>query len=248
MTRVAGSTAKAASASGRLSKAITTLFMKRATVEAIDDIADRFRLVTFKGKTLQGVAWMPGQKIQIAMGSAFVARTYTPIEYDTDLGRIRILGYVHGKGPGSSWLRRLEIGDDCDLFGPRSSVDARNLSGPLAVFGDETSIGAAYALARQDRARSVRCYLEVGNVKSAHEAGAALDLREMTVFERLDDDTHLMNMKAVLSGLADAGASFVLTGKGGTVQRLRHDLKQRGVASSRVVTKAYWAPGKAGLD
>lgn len=248
MTRAAGPQAGAEKAPGRLSKAITSLFMKRATVAAIDDVADRFRLVTLEGDALQDVAWTPGQKIQIAMGSAFVARTYTPIEWDADAGRTRLLGYAHGEGPGSVWLRGLAVGDESDLFGPRTSLDARNLRGPLALFGDETSIGVAYALARQDRARSVRCYFEVSDMASAEQAGAALDLGNITIFERRGDDTHLAQMEAVLPELADAGVSFALTGKAGTVQRLRHDLKRQVVASSRVVTKAYWAPGKAGLD
>jgi hypothetical protein len=55
-------------------------------------IGDRFRLITLEGLALAGVTWTPGQKIQIAMGSAFVARTYTPIEWDAAAGRTRILG------------------------------------------------------------------------------------------------------------------------------------------------------------
>jgi hypothetical protein len=55
-------------------------------------------------------------------------------------------------------------------------------------------------------------------------------------------------MEATLPELIKAGASFVLTGKAGTIQRLRQRLKQHNVASRRIVTKAYWAPGKIGLD
>lgn len=58
---------------GRLGKALLRLMMKRATVIATEQLADRFRLITLGGPAFKGVAWTPGQKIQVAMGSAFVA-------------------------------------------------------------------------------------------------------------------------------------------------------------------------------
>lgn len=237
-----------AKAPGRLSKALIGLFMKRGTVVAIDDVADRFRLVTLEGAALRGVAWIPGQKVQIAMGSAFVARTYTPIEWDSAAGLTRILGYGHGDGPGSAWLAGLKVGNECDLFGPRNSLAIHQLIGPLAVFGDETSVGLAYALARQDRGRAISCYFEVGDVAGAEQVGTTLDLENVTLFAQRGDDTHLAQMESVLPNLIEAGASFVLTGKAGTVQRLRQELKRLGVSANRVATKAYWAPGKTGLD
>ena len=55
-------------------------------------------------------------------------------------------------------------------------------------------------------------------------------------------------MAAMLSDAAATGASFVLTGKAGTIQALRQRLRLLSVPAARVITKAYWAPGKAGLD
>jgi NADPH-dependent ferric siderophore reductase len=48
--------------------------------------------------------------------------------------------------------------------------------------------------------------------------------------------------------VAASGAHFVLTGKASSIQHAGRVLKAVGVASSRVKTKAYWAPGKIGLD
>ena len=136
---------------GRLSQALTRLLMRRASVVAVEPLADRFRLITLRGPALAGVSWAPGQKIQIAMGSVFVARTYTPMEWDASEGLTRFLGYAHGDGPGSAWLQALEPGAECDIFGPRPSLAVAGLAGPLAVFGDETSMGLAHALAGQQR-------------------------------------------------------------------------------------------------
>jgi NADPH-dependent ferric siderophore reductase len=67
-------------------------------------------------------------------------------------------------------------------------------------------------------------------------------------FECMENDAHLEGIERRLSALAAAGATFVLTGKAPTIQRLRRVLKDSGVASPRVLAKAYWAPGKTGLD
>lgn len=108
---------------GRLGRMLVRLLMRRATVVAVEQVADAFRLITLEGPELAGVAWTAGQKIQIAMGSAFMARTYTPIRWDAAAGRTDILAHAHGDGPGSAWVRGVRPGDMCDLFGPRSSLD-----------------------------------------------------------------------------------------------------------------------------
>jgi NADPH-dependent ferric siderophore reductase len=234
--------------SGRLSRALVRMFMRHATIAACETIADRFRLITLEGSSLKDVAWTPGQKIQIAMGSAFVARTYTPIEWDSVAGRTRILGYAHGHGPGSAWVRGLKPGEECDIFGPRHSLDVSAAASSLAILGDETSIGLAHALLHQDRAGAVVCRFEVDDVAASRRVTAHLGLDDAVLFGRTEDDAHLHEMEATLPALVNAGATFVLTGKASTIQRFRQGLKRQAAPATRIVAKAYWAPGKTGLD
>ena len=233
---------------GRLSRALVRLFMRHATVAACETIADRFRLITLEGPALADIAWTPGQKLQIAMGSAFVARTYTPIEWDPVAGRTRILGYAHGDGPGSAWVRGLEPGDECDVFGPRHSLDPNAAAGPLALLGDETSIGLARALRSSDRTGAVACRFEVDDVDATRRVMENLGLDDAALFARSEDGAHIRGIEAALPALDAAGATFVLTGKASTIQQLRLALKSRAVPAARIVAKAYWAPGKTGLD
>ena len=233
---------------GRLSRALLRMLMKQATVVASEPLADDIRLITLDGKALEAVTWTPGQKIQIAMGSAFVARTYTPIDWDPAAGRSRIVAYAHGEGPGSAWVGNVRPGDAGDLFGPSHSLDVRQTSGPLAVFGDETAIGLAYALLRQDRARSVTCHFEVGDRESTSRLLEGLEIGPAVLFARQGNGTHILEMEGALQALVDAGATFVLAGQAGTIQRLRQSLKRQAVPAARILTKAYWAPGKTGLD
>lgn len=237
-----------AKAAGRLSKVLIGMVMKHAIVATCEDLGGGFRLVTFEGAALKGVTWTPGHKVQVAMGSAFVKRTYTPIEWNAEAGRSCILGYEHGDGPGSVWLRTLEPGDECDLFGSRASVDLSGAAGPLALFGDETSMGLAYALTHQYPERPVTCQFEVDDLTSCEKVITQMGLSASTLVARRGGDAHLDEIEAVLTGFASTGATFVLTGKASTVQRLRQHLKRSDVPARRIVTKAYWAPGKTGLD
>lgn len=133
----------------------------------------------------------------------------------------------------------------CDVFGPRGSIDPSAASELVAVFGDETSIGLAHTLAA---GRLVTHHFELDDVQAGGAALEHLGFAHATLFERRAADGHVERMEAALAPLAATGAGFVLTGKAGTVQRLRQALKPLGVASSRITAKAYWAPGKKGLD
>ncbi|MFD1035924.1 siderophore-interacting protein [Sphingomonas hankookensis] len=224
------------------------LFMRHAVVANVDDMGGGFRLITLEGPALRNAAWTPGHKIQIAMGSTFATRTYTPLEWDAAAGRTRILGYAHGAGPGSEWLVKLTAGAECDIFGPRRSLAVEGTSGPLVLFGDETSMGLAHALRRQARERSVLCQFEVSDVATAESALAKLDVGDATLVRRERDGQHLYRLVEPLSALAAAGATFVLTGHASSIQQVRQQLRRWGVPAARMVTKAYWATGKAGLD
>lgn len=233
---------------GRMGRTLIRLLMRRAMVVANEALGDRFRLITLDGADFWGVEWIPGQKIQIAMGSAFVTRTYTPIDWDA-AGRLRILGYVHGNGPGSAWVAGVRPGDECDILGPRASLDVSRIDGPIALYGDETSIGLAYAAIHAAASRPVVCHFEVDDAQAAGKVVAKLGIAAATtLYERRPDDDHIADMQESLAARIAADASFVLTGKAGTIQRLRQSLKQRAVPAAHIVTKAYWAPGKTGLD
>ncbi|WEK48411.1 MAG: siderophore-interacting protein [Candidatus Andeanibacterium colombiense] len=244
----AGSPERPVTEPGRLSKALMRLWMKPATIVANEQLADRFHLITMEGPALADVAWLPGQKVQIAMGSAFVTRTYTPIEWNSSAGRTCILGYAHGDGPGSAWVRSVAPGDKCDIFGPRASLDLSRLPDSLAIVGDETSMGLAYAATQQDPLRPVSACLEVEDVERVGRVLEQLGLRHVTLIARRSDDAHIAAMKEVLCDAAANRASFVLSGKAGTIQELRQSLRLLSIPATHLITKAYWAAGKTGLD
>ncbi|KAF1043862.1 MAG: hypothetical protein GAK35_02010 [Herbaspirillum frisingense] len=233
---------------GRLGRALIRMLMKQAGIAAAEDVAPGFRLLTLESPEFKGIAWTPGQKVQIAMGSAFVARTFTPIEWDAAAGRTRILGYTHGAEPGSDWIRQAAPGNGCHVFGPRASLDAAGLAGTPVLFGDETSIGLAYALAATEAGRALQCVLEVNGLADTLSALSQIRLGNTELFERKNGDVHLDDIERRLPPLAASGAAFILTGKASSIQRVKRCLNALNVPSARILSKAYWTLGKTGLD
>lgn len=219
-------------------------FITPLTVRSVERIADSFLLVELEGEKLKEAKWKPGDKIQLDTGE-FTFRTYTPISLDAATGRLRILCFVRPGSPAGTWLASLKPGSACDAFGPRTSLDASALTGPLIVFGDETSIGLVKAL--ESRGDATRAFLETSAPAAAAEALRALDVPRVELLEKTPDDSHL---RAIAEKIREAGpANFVLTGSARSIQILRSALTSSGdVAAAALKTRVYWADGKAGLD
>lgn len=139
-------------------------------------------------------------------------------------------------------------GAACDVFGPRGSLDLGRVDGPCVLLGDETAFGLAYALGHGPGARGPRCLFEVNVAADARVVQARLGLARAELFARVAGDGHLAPMMRRLAALAQEGTCFVLTGRASTIQRQRRVLKDCGVPGGRILAKAYWAPGKTGLD
>ncbi|MBA5205621.1 siderophore-interacting protein [Pectobacterium aroidearum] len=230
-----------------LESAVLKLFTRKAKVMNIEDVGTAFRIITLGGNALRDIGWAPGDKIQMLLGG-WVQRTYTPIEWDVESGCTRIMVHLHSGGPGEQWVRNVRTGDECDIFGPRASLNVSRANGETTVFGDETSIGLIRAISAQPSVRSVRSLLEVTSISDTRAALASLDLRDVELFQRLENDVHLEAVQQRLLLLAASGGTSILTGKMSSIQRLRRALKASGVSSRNILTKPYWALGRTGLD
>lgn len=233
---------------GRVTRTLLRWLMRPARVAAVETLSPHFRLVDLEGEALRNVAWTAGQKVQVSMGSGLTTRTYTPMSWDADSGRIRMLTFAHGDSPGNRWARSLREGDTCQFFGPRRSLDLSGLESPVVLFGDETSFGLAAALRDSPRADGAIHVFEASDVAESRLVLEAIGLGQATLIERIAADAHLAAAEAEVLRPAASGAHFVLTGKASSIQRVSRALKAVGVVSSRVKTKAYWAQGKIGLD
>jgi ferric-chelate reductase (NADPH) len=225
-------------------------FYRPSTVVRVEEPAEGYRVLTFGGERLKGVAWAPGQKIQIATGGGS-NRAYTPMVWDSARGETRILAFLHSEGPGSRWASRTKVGDACFFTGPRRSLELSALGKRTFLFGDETSMGLAVALRSiVSPSDTVSCVFEVSSVPASQRAWQAFGPGDATFVQRRDGDRQLDEVESHTRRIFDSGppTGFVLTGKVSSIQHVRGLLKALGVETSRLRVKAYWAPGKTGLD
>lgn len=214
-------------------------------VVATRELAPRFRLFELHSKSLKGAPWSPGDKLQLLLDAG--ARTYTPFAFDAERGTLSVLVFVHGDTPGSTWGRDAKESDALRVFGPRGSIALASLDAPVVFFGDETSFGCARALL-DTHASNTSFVFEVAEPDVATKVLGELGITGAQLVTRRDDDGHLVELERHLSDLAarTPRASIVLTGRAPAIQQLRSGLKARSLSTHK--TKAYWAPGKRGLD
>ncbi|MBR1222947.1 siderophore-interacting protein [Bradyrhizobium sp. U87765 SZCCT0131] len=222
--------------------------MRPARVAAVETLSPRFRLVDIEGEALRDVTWAAGQKIQVSVGGGLSTRTYTPVMWDAGRGRTRLLAFAHGDGLGSRWVSSLRAGDRCQFFGPRRSLDLSALAAPIALFGDETSFGLATLLREDPPTAGAIQTFEVSDAAEARAVLASIGIDQATLIERRADDGHLVAAADEVLRCIGSGADVALTGRAPSIQRVGRALKAAGVRSTRIRTKAYWAPGKTGLD
>ncbi|MFM9926629.1 siderophore-interacting protein [Variovorax sp. H27-G14] len=234
-----------AAAPGLVERTLTRLFLRPARVISATTLSARFRLIDLEGVTFEGNQWSPGQKVQIKLDGGFMTRTYTPMRWDAARGVTRIVAFAHGEGPGSNWVCRTGRGDALQVFGPRRSLDLAPPPVTSVVFGDETSFGLVASLGLQGSARAV---FEVGAIAESLQVLQALGIQPLALMERRTDDSHLAELQSAMLTPSDASTQYVLTGKASSIRQMGRALKAQGIEARRIKAKAYWAPGKSGLD
>ncbi|MGE0322962.1 MAG: siderophore-interacting protein [Polyangiaceae bacterium] len=220
------------------------LLFSELEVVTVQALGTRFRLLELAGQPLR--PFVPGAKLQLMLDAG--SRTYTPFEVDSAAGRLSLLIYLHGNGPGSQWAASARQGTRVMAFGPRGSIDLPRVSAPAILVGDETSIALAALLERTHRGRSA-ALLEVTSIHDARVALDALGVERVTLVERKPGDGHRAQLNSTLLGQLDAlGAdATILTGNARSIQSVRSSLHDSDPRPKQTV-KAYWAPGKRGLD
>ena len=249
--------AASAEAPGLLGHALLKLVSQAAEVSAVRALSARVRLVTLRSAAFRTRAAVPGDKLQLRVaGMSF--RTFTPLRLTGEADALDLVGYLHGGAtPAAKWLADARRGQACHVLGPRRSMDLAAIQRSTVFFGDETTIGLAAALCTLPLGGlDTHFVLEVDDAEDTRRALGALAalglgrLGQVQLVERRVDGAHLGEVEDVLArhAGADAYRHFVLGGHARSIQRLVRALRSAGVAPQRMLSKAYWAPGKVGLD
>lgn len=238
---------------GLIGQAMLRLMTHETRVDAVHALSPRWRLVSLRGDVFRRGQHAPGDKVQVRVGG-MAFRTFTPFRLGAADDSMQLLGYVHGDAPAADWLRSVAPDDRCQVLGPRRSLDLGAIDRSTVFVGDETSLGLALALCDTPLGGlDTHFIFEVGDaveVRSVLESLGRGMLHNACLVERRLDGTHLADIEAALVryARADSFRQYVLSGRSLTIQRLQRTLKGAGAKPSQMLTKAYWAPGKTGLD
>lgn len=233
-----------------LSSAVEKLLFHPVSITGVEAVGESFRLLTMQGVGFQSMKWIPGQAVQIFLGN-LTKRTYTPMSVDADAGSACFLFYLHGKGPGSEWAASARAGNICQVMRPKDSIDFTNFREPALFFGDETSLASAQALHHCRRQTGVARYVfEVNSPAQAEVVLRKFGVPQASLVQKREDGSHLAD---VISQMAEQAArmqspQWVFTGQARSIQSVQKGLKQAGISLFGSKVKAYWSPGKTGLD
>ena len=233
-----------------LSSAVEKLMFHPVTITGVEAVCESFRLLTMQGVGFQSVKWIPGQTVQIFLRN-LTKRAYTPMSLDANAGSACFLFYLHGKGHGSQWAASARAGNICQVMRPKDSIDFTNFTEPALFFGDETSLASAQALHLCHRQTEAARY--VFEVNSPAQAGMVLrkfDVSRASLVQKREDGSHLADVVLRMAEQAAKMQSpqWVFTGQARSIKSVQKGLKQAGTSLLGSKVKAYWSPGKTGLD
>jgi NADPH-dependent ferric siderophore reductase len=209
--------------------------LRRASVVACSDVGSGFRHITLRSDAPRPG---PGAKVQLLLPSDDV-RTYTPIAGED--GALVLLAWRHAGGPGARWISQVEVGSELPFAGPQRSLDLPQ--GDIVIVGDETSVGVAASYAA-DRAGQVHAILQGGSPDELRAAAESVGLQPTHVAAR--GDTNGVVDAIVAAHARAPHATVGLTGGSELIVAVRDALRSRGIHN--IKTKAYWIPGRTGLD
>lgn len=213
-------------------------------VTAVREHGTRFRSFELAGEALRGVAFRAGDKAQLLLPDG--PRTYTPFAFDAQRGTMQLLAYMHGESPGSEWVRELTVGTRVSVCGPSSSLPLTEVDGPVVLFGDETSLALAIALAQHRGPRTrMNAVFEVASRADAEAVLADFEYMPHTLVERREDDSHLDRVGSELRRVIAPASHLVLTGRAQSIRAVRSSFKSQPVPASSRDAVAYWSMGRA---
>ncbi len=240
-----------ATITARLADLVGDLVLTSAKVAAVEQIAPGFVRVQLDSPSFRGVEWLPGAKLQLRLQrGALSMRTYTPVTWDAERGVTDVVALTHDHGPGGRWFGRVAVGDSCEVFGPRRSLDLDDLPAGAVFVGDETSAGLAHAMhAIHPAARYV---FEADDVAVLTTVLATLGLPgdRCAIVDKDPGRVALLAHAAEAAEAAPVDEPFdvIVSGDAATVHAVRRAARSWPRRPRKVRGKAYWAAGRSGLD
>lgn len=203
---------------------------------AVEDRTPTFRTITFRSPDLVDFEWNAGQDLmfEVPGDTSGMRRRYTIRRGDAAAGTIDVDVVLHERGRFAGWAKTAVSGDHIEALGPRGTVTVRPDATHHLFVGDESSVGATFAMVEALPAgvRATVVLATEGDPPVEPPVTAAeLELAwvpDAAVVDRL---------RTV--DLVDGTVAYV-NGERSLVRRAAAVLAERGLRGDAVSTKAYW--------
>jgi NADPH-dependent ferric siderophore reductase len=211
-------------------------FLLDLEVAAVQDRTPTFRTITFRSEDLVDFEWQAGQDLmfEVPGDDSGVRRRYTIRRADPAAGTLDVDVVLHEHGRFAGWAKAVAPGARIEAIGPRGAVTVREGAGAHLFVGDESSIGATFAMVEAlpaGAAATVVIACEGEPPVGPPVTPADLSL---TWLPEADVVEHLAGVE-----LAEGTVAYV-NGERGLVRRAAAALADRGLPADAVTTKAYW--------
>lgn len=174
-------------------------------------------------------------------------RNYTVAYHDTKNGIFDIVFHIHGNGVGSSYIDLLQVNDELFISPPRGKRLYDKKAKQQFFFGDETSLGIAFAflpLLKKNN-HQFQFYFELDEANK--NVPELLELENFTVFPKNNSfrNEKWINDLPLFKTDEWNTANFALLGNVKSVQTFRKVLKDK--TQGNIYSQGYWLEGKKGL-
>lgn len=174
-------------------------------------------------------------------------RNYTIAYHDKEHGFFDIIFHIHGKEIGCQFIDKLKVSDELFISQPRGKKLYDSSIKQQFFFGDETSLGTAYALLPLLKKNNHQFQFNFELDEVNKNIPEFLEFENYTVYpknssfrnEKWINDLPLLKMDEWNN------SNFILSGNVKSVQTFRKVLK--GKIQGNIYSQGYWLKGKKGL-
>jgi NADPH-dependent ferric siderophore reductase len=201
---------------------------------------------------LEALRFTPGQDLMLRVprrDGDVVNRRYTIRHHEPDRAAVTIDVSLHGRGPGTDWVKAATAGTTIQAIGPRGKITLAPGADWHLFVGDETGLPGSLAMIEALPAGStaVACF-EVDTPSNEQQpVGEYHGRPELRWVHRLGNstpgDTALLLDALSRTDLPQGDGHAYLAAEAGVVRAVRQALVDRGLRPDQVSAKAYWRRG-----
>lgn len=174
-------------------------------------------------------------------------RNYTVASHNKEKGIFDIVFHIHGNGVGSRYISALQTNDELFISAPRGkNLYDKNIRQQF-FFGDETSLGVAFALLPLLKMNNhqFQFYFELDEVNKNMPKLFCLENYKVYLKDNSFRNEKWINNLPLFETSEWNLANFLLVGNVKSVQAFRNVLKHQ--TQGRIYSQGYWLEDKKGL-